>query len=126
MPVRPGQTYLGFGTHRSVAGTVHLSFKGDLRWDGQGGYTISGSLEANATTDSRRATVWLEYGGESESWKKSSETEAANGASRKLAVNLSGKLAVGEKLELRLGAWQGVVLGIGGTEYTEKRQYVIS
>ncbi|KOU48786.1 discoidin domain-containing protein [Streptomyces sp. WM6378] len=124
--VGPGETYLTFGTNRSAAGIVHLYFKGELRWDGEGGYTINGRLDATAGRESRRATVWLEYGGENESWKKSAETEAANGTSRTLAINLSGKLATGEKLELRLGTWQGVVLGIGGVEYTDKQQYTIS
>jgi hypothetical protein len=125
-PVGPGTTYLHVTTYRTVAGTVHVGFKGELRWDGAGGYTVIGKLDASATSGAGRCTVWLEYGGESESWKRSSETEAANGVSRYRMIEISGKLARGEKLELRLGAWQGVLLGIGGTEYTEKRQYVIS
>ncbi|MEU7167712.1 discoidin domain-containing protein [Streptomyces morookaense] len=125
-PFGPGQKYVTITTYRTVAGTVHVGFKGDLKWDGEGGYTISGKLDASAARGAGRATVWLEYGGKSESWKKSGETEAANGASNYRMISLSGKLARGEKLELRLGAWQGVVLGIGGTEYTEKQRYEIS
>ncbi|WP_280703322.1 discoidin domain-containing protein [Kitasatospora sp. GP82] len=124
--VGPGRTSLSFGTVRSFVGSVWLNFKGELSWDGTGGYTIDGTLEASSSSDARRSTVWLEYGGESESWKKSSETETSNGRTQKLPIRLTGKLTPGEKLELRLGSWQAGVFGIGAVENSEKQQYVIS
>ena len=123
---RAGGEYVRMGKSRDFVGTVHLYFKGDLRWDGEGGYTIDGTLDASSGREARRATVWLEYGGESESWKKSEETETAWGRSGNLRIKLSGKLALGEKLELRLGTWQTGLMGIGSTEYTDTQQYQIS
>ncbi|MFI1256846.1 discoidin domain-containing protein [Streptomyces netropsis] len=126
IPVRPGRTSLSFGTVRSFVGSVWLNFSGELSWDGTGGYTIDGTLKASSSSDARRSTVWLEYGGESESWKKSGETETSNGRSQNLPVRLTGKLAPGEKLEVRLGSWQAGVMGIGSVENSEKQQYGIS
>ncbi|MFG2919554.1 discoidin domain-containing protein [Kitasatospora sp. NPDC048298] len=122
-----GETDLGFGTQRNSLGhSIWMNFKGKLSWDGQGGYVIEGQLRANSSSEAPRSTVWLEYGGESESWKKSPETETREGREKVLAIQLTGKLARGEKLEVRLGSWQGAMLGIGSTETTEKKQYKIS
>ncbi|AZS71886.1 hypothetical protein DDE74_13855 [Streptomyces lydicus] len=126
IPVGPGRTSLSFGTQRSFVGSVWLNFSGELSWDGTGSYTIDGTLKASSSSDARRSTVWLEYGGESESWKKSDETETSLGSSQSLPVRLTGNLAPGEKLEVRLGSWQAGVFNIGPVENSEKRQYVIS
>ncbi|GHI41653.1 hypothetical protein Sviol_60610 [Streptomyces violascens] len=123
---RAGKTYVRLGKQRSFVGTVNLGFEGDLRWDGDGGYTITGRVKASGTSDARRSTVWLEYGGESQSWTRSSETETSYGKSGTREIEVSGQLAPGEKLELRVGTWQAGVMGIGSTEHTDKKQYTIS
>ncbi|KPI34143.1 coagulation factor 5/8 type domain protein [Actinobacteria bacterium OV450] len=123
-PEPRGRTPLHIGADRS--GRVSLVFSGDLSWDGEGGYTITGQLKADSPRDGRRTTVWLEYGGENESWKQSPETQTAYGNGGNLVVRLTGKLARGEKLDVRLGSWQSGAFGIGSTEKTDKVQYVIS
>lgn len=121
-----GDTKVGFSKDRMVAGRAILSFSGRLTWDGAGGYTVQGDLKADCSNDEKRTTVWLQYGGDSESWKDSSETECKYGNENSRAINISGKLKPGEKLELRLGTWQEAAVWIGSTAYTDKKTYDIS
>ncbi len=125
-PGRPGSARLSLGTQRSFVGSVWLGFSGELTWDGEGSWSINGTLSASSSSDARRSTVWLEYCGENASWKRSSETATTRGREGKLPAQLSGKLTVGEKLDVRLGSWQEGAFGIGSTEYSDKQQYQIS
>lgn len=124
--VRASKTPLQFKTTRS--GGACLTFEGELSWDGTGSYVIDGILKADRLiSDASRSTGWLEYGGESESWKKSGETGTAGRDESYLFIRLTGKLALGEKLEVRLGSWQDSgVFGIRSVENSDKQQYVIS
>ncbi|MFI0741462.1 discoidin domain-containing protein [Streptomyces sp. NPDC021100] len=125
-PGKSGRKQLVYSAQRSFVGSVWLDFYGELSWDGKGGYTIDGTLKAESSNDARRSTVWLEYGGENESWKKSPETDTSHGRSSRLAVHVTGKLAPGEKLEVRLGSWQQGAFGIGTVENSKSDQFVIS
>ncbi|QIS13978.1 hypothetical protein [Nocardia arthritidis] len=114
-PSGRSKTSVGFSVNRD--GNV-LKFNGELTWDGSGAYTVAGELSAKCWNTARQ-TVWLEYGGTSESWKHSSEVDCNSGSGR---IEVSGKLAPGDKLELRLGNW--LQLG-GGTQTSERKQFDI-
>ncbi|MEU5693325.1 hypothetical protein [Actinosynnema sp. NPDC020468] len=82
---------------------------GTVSWDGRGGYTIDGTASASCARSfvGVRYTAWLEYGGTSQSWKKSStEGECSDTYETGTApVHAEGTLAKGEKLEIRVSSW---------------------
>ncbi|MGV9267572.1 hypothetical protein ACWDRR_23270 [Kitasatospora sp. NPDC003701] len=78
--------------------------KGSLSWNGEGGYVFEGTANAECDFDNR-VTAWLEYGGASESWKKSNESDCTK-TPHAVPVKVSGTLNKGEKLELRVSTWR--------------------
>ncbi|QIS13924.1 hypothetical protein [Nocardia arthritidis] len=99
----------------SVSGRGMKFFTGQLKWDGNGGYSVDGNLLCYSPQ--RNATLWMEHGGETESWKKSNEIECNGEESH---IEMSGKIAPNEKLELRLGTTEGY------THYSDKQTFDIS
>ncbi|AIA03129.1 hypothetical protein DC74_2627 [Streptomyces noursei] len=105
--VTPGSKKVEFHLNNHGA---PVSGEGTLSWNGEGGYTFAGDIGigCDAPTNEGRVTAWLEYGGTSESWKKSNEADCdkQNGQTDWHAViNVSGTLKKGEKLELRVSSW---------------------
>jgi hypothetical protein len=88
-----------------------------------GGYDrVEGKLSAHCTSDERRTTVRLEHGGESESWKRSEETECSYGRWLTLPIAVTGHLKPGERLELRMGSWPSNGFIGGSMEHTDRQQ----
>ncbi|MFB6604540.1 hypothetical protein [Streptomyces noursei] len=100
---------------------------GTLSWDGEGGYKFEGFVKASCAMDDARFTAWVEYGGASERWKQTNESDCTKGAwndGPEIPVKFSGKLAKGEKLELRVSTWQA--WKVDAYHATEKKVYTIS
>ncbi|MFF4921146.1 hypothetical protein ACWDD9_10150 [Kitasatospora sp. NPDC001119] len=96
--------------------------KGTLSWNGEGGYSFTGT--ADATCDGpTRVTTWLEYGGASQSWKQSNEADCKK-SPHVADVKVSGTLNKGEKLELRVSSWRAVLLD--SYRASSKQVYTIS
>ncbi|MFJ9434414.1 hypothetical protein ACIRQY_32805 [Streptomyces sp. NPDC101490] len=100
--VEPGSTGVYFKAEKDDGHGCSGSATGKVSWDGEGGYSFDGKVDAHCL--SKRLTSWIEYGGTSESWKQTAEADTDGPSS--LAVKFSGKLALGEKLEMRVSTWR--------------------
>ncbi|MEV6978361.1 hypothetical protein [Kitasatospora sp. NPDC093806] len=95
-----------------------LHFSGELTWSGEGNrtYTVRGMLQARCQTQGTH-TVWLQHGAGNESWKDSEETGcSASRGSTSRDITVSGTLAPGQSLDLRLGTWRFASWQYSGTK----------
>ncbi|MER8230981.1 hypothetical protein [Streptomyces sp. NPDC094049] len=100
--VEPGSTSVYFEAEKDDGHSCSGSATGRVSWDGEGGYSFDGRVDAYCL--SKRLTSWIEYGGTSESWKQTAEADTSG--VRSIPVKFSGKLALGEKLEMRVSTWR--------------------
>jgi hypothetical protein len=98
---------------------AYLTFTGSVTWRGQENrsYKVTGRLYAGCSRWGR-TTTWLQYGGSNEKWKDSAETECSEAQGQYRDITVSGTLARGADLELRLGSWR-----FSKWEYSDKKVY---
>ncbi|MFD6420744.1 hypothetical protein [Streptomyces sp. NPDC060198] len=106
MRAAPAEQPVEFQVRRGDTSAV-LSFSGHLSWSGTGNrtYTLKGRLTARCRT-ATRFTARLQYGGTSEKWKDSPESQCSHSRTGYNVIALAGTLPRNSSLRLRLGAWK--------------------
>ncbi|MGW0854403.1 hypothetical protein [Streptomyces sp. NPDC002690] len=102
----PAEQPVEFQVRRGDTSAV-LSFSGHLSWSGTGNrtYTLKGQLTARCRT-ATRFTTRLQYGGTSEKWKDSPESQCSHSRTGYNVIALAGTLPRNSSLRLRLGTWK--------------------
>ncbi|MFB7677830.1 hypothetical protein ACFC26_41170 [Kitasatospora purpeofusca] len=108
--------------------TAVATFEGKLTRTGNRGYSITGQLEIRCSAEMSRTTLWLEYGGENESWKQTEETECKGkelqGTFGRIQIdNLTGTVAPGNRLEIRINTWKNTFVASGTYEASDRKLY---